>query len=999
MLLLSLALAAGAAWPFGATAGDRRDYYYFEVDLTSTNSGQTQIFFDMGRGHNEADSSRQPLRAAGDPVTYRYLMASGTLRDLRFDPIDRPGEMTIKNARILESTGREILRFSPGDFRPLRDIQTLEDSDGILTLRTTEDAGDPIISLGLPGPIELPFEFRHQFEAMQVPFVLILTASLLLMLALSADWARQAGVRARALATRRPYATLAALSLVAVAIQCRPVVFQGMSFVSPDNAGYLLYDRFPTLPGYDTKELEDARNADVGAMLYQHLYYPRIAQESLTSGDLPLWNRYDLSGVPLLGQGQSMFGELLNFLPMATGSSAGAWDFKFIVARWLYFFGMGTATFLLLRSVGIAALISVTAGFIGFFAYRINHPAQFSLCFSPWIIVGWLLIRDATSWRRIALGLATWFLANWEVMTSGTVKEAYMLILVTNLVGLFLLCFAKQAGRQRLIRLAAVTAGGLAFTMATAPFWFLFLQTLGVSNTSYDAPGVVQIRPGFFIGLFEDLFPRQLNPNEIYGDPSASLLVLSGLLWLPVASRSVSLGRNSIALALGSLVPLALAFGAVPAGLIMKIPLVANVHHIGNTFSCTAIIPLTLLSAIGLHAMPGGLSSPGALARLTVPTALLGLILGAYFWSSGNIALSEFFGAHLLSLGTAFAVGIAALCWGIRRGARGMCIGTLAVVLCCVLWRHAQYVETRFDAYVFNPKVRADLHAASPAVDFISARFEEPSRPAGIGYNLFSGYNQMLGWEGIYGVDALRSGYYDELAIASGAKKVRWWDSGQWSEADIAPLRPYQDLLNVRYYLATHSPVPREIEGLNYLASFDLDVYESETAWPRAFFTNRIRTYQTIEELAAQIRQGDGQPFAAVFLGDTEANEARGSMPQSATGQAVNPARDYSLESNTTTFTVDATGPGFIVLTETWYPFDFRVTINGSPKDYFRVNHAFKAIAVPGPGTYEVRFEYRPRNLTLMISLACAGLLGACVLIAWCGFADRRYPFAAARQG
>ena len=89
LLVFALLVALTASVPFATTAGSRRDFYFFDVELTSNSPGATQLFFDMGRGIDEPDSSVQPLRASARPVTYRYMMPTGTLRALRLDPIDR----------------------------------------------------------------------------------------------------------------------------------------------------------------------------------------------------------------------------------------------------------------------------------------------------------------------------------------------------------------------------------------------------------------------------------------------------------------------------------------------------------------------------------------------------------------------------------------------------------------------------------------------------------------------------------------------------------------------------------------------------------------------------------------------------------------------------------------------------------------------------------------------------------------------------------------------
>ena len=48
-IVLALVLAVAAALPFMSSAPLRRDYYFFDVTLTSTSEGITQVFWDLGR--------------------------------------------------------------------------------------------------------------------------------------------------------------------------------------------------------------------------------------------------------------------------------------------------------------------------------------------------------------------------------------------------------------------------------------------------------------------------------------------------------------------------------------------------------------------------------------------------------------------------------------------------------------------------------------------------------------------------------------------------------------------------------------------------------------------------------------------------------------------------------------------------------------------------------------------------------------------------------------
>ena len=50
--------------------------------------------------------------------------------------------------------------------------------------------------------------------------------------------------------------------------------------------------------------------------------------------------------------------------------------------------------------------------FIGFFVYRVNHPAIFSLGYAPWALYCWLRVAQAASGRATALWTAGLGLAN-----------------------------------------------------------------------------------------------------------------------------------------------------------------------------------------------------------------------------------------------------------------------------------------------------------------------------------------------------------------------------------------------------------------------------------------------------------------------------------------------------------------------------------------------------------------------------------------------------------
>jgi hypothetical protein len=157
-----------------------------------------------------------------------------------------------------------------------------------------------------------------------------------------------------------------------------------------------------------------------------------------------------------------------------------------------------------------------------------------------------------------------------------------------------------------------------------------------------------------------------------------------------------------------------------------------------------------------------------------------------------------------------------------------------------------------------------------------------------------------------------------------------------------------------------------------------MESYESPAFWPRAFFTDSVAVYDSLPQYMSWIKAGDGRPFAAVEHSDWTALSPQPRVSGDLGARQVRPAADYKLTENTTSFTVSATGPGFIVLTEAYERGNFRATVNGVEVPYIRVNHAFKGVYVDAPGTYRVTFRYWPVGL----SAALAALAGGLVIMA-----------------
>jgi hypothetical protein len=336
------------------------------------------------------------------------------------------------------------------------------------------------------------------------------------------------------------------------------------------------------------------------------------------------------------------------------------------------------------------------------------------------------------------------------------------------------------------------------------------------------------------------------------------------------------------------------------------------------------------------------------------------------------LPVSQFVWSYLATLLIASGV----LGFTMRRALRRQVLTPAAgiiMALCVILllWRQGLHAEAvRFENHVVRPPPRANLQAPSPAMDFVrAAQLGEPGRGFGLHNNFFPGWTAVYGLESINGPDALMNPWYRELIAASGIQAGISWDFSLPLD-QFSGVRPFLDALNVRYYFDRGHDESTLRQSLHAAATLDLDIWESLTAWPRAFFTDRLFVYDEPVELVQAIKSGDGRAFAAVQRSGISALPVMGSHLRERT---VIAATNYRLTENTTTFDVRADSPGVVVLSESFWPGDFRAEINGRKVPVLRLNHAFKGVAVNAPGDHQVVFRCVPRNFPRNLLLCGAG--------------------------
>ena len=942
--------------------------FVLEMRLVSPTSGLAWLRFNTGDGWNFRDTRFFSVTPGPEPRTYRVALPPGAFKAFRLLPPEASEAHALAGARILDPLGAVVGELAGARFAPA--VQT--------------------IPFALDHPLRLTAPWEKAWLESALDFA-VLTAVFALAGALLAPRAAAFAESARARWSKaaswfhaHPKSALLGVAILAVAASCHPVVFFGKSFVSPNNGILCLYDVQPTLPGASAGPCEQPGNSDVLATLWAHLPYSVVTHDAvLRDGELPLWNRYVMGGLTLLGQGQSMPGDPLFWMTVCADGAAWAWDLRFLLSKVWFALGIGLLVWQTSRHLGVAALLTFSSAFLGFFAFRFNHPAFFSVCSAPWILLCWLraagapTVRGAGAWALAAAG------ANWLELNSGTAKEAAMLILTMNGAGALVVLLA--GGPQRWKKGAVMAAGCAAFLAVSAPLWVVFLEALQRGFTLYDSPAAYQLPAGLLVALFDDLFGRQLIASEWHVDPALNFFVLLGVLWLLADFRRICADRTALAVALGTLPPLALVFAVIPPEWLVRLPLVKSIIHVDDTFIAALIAPLFILAGYGLRHCAATLRSAEAWRGSWGRTlALLGALAALYLGTVQAVAregvtltlaqptvFSPFFRGYAAVL----LAGVALLPWFARRLALGRG-SRLANALCVLLFfsafhfRHGMWLATKFDTYVMNPQARANLQAVSPAVEAVRARLQEPGRTLGFGENLRPGFNVVTRLEGPAGADAVVTKALAQWYEAAGIPwMAMWWPA--LTKQHLAESRALYDAMNVRYYLGSAADAREPAPGLQKILSADLEVFESETAWPRAFFTDRAARYSDPRTLGAWIKGGDGRPFAAVLENEALAP----ALPPDQGSRSIAAARDYRLTANKTAFTIDAPHAGVAVLNESFVPDDFRARVNGRPAPVFRVNHIFKGVALPAAGTFRIEFEYWPHLLTPALYTALGGVL------------------------
>jgi hypothetical protein len=763
--------------------------------------------------------------------------------------------------------------------------------------------------------------------------------------------------------TQHPILAIMLVSLLAVVINCYPVIFCHKSYVSPDCVEWMVYDWSPPLPGMNAAsyQFKSQHGSDTGAMMWWGVPVGFVESRSLLEhGELPLWNRYGHAGDTLIGQNVTMLGDPLQLIVILGRGSAGAWDVKFVAAKFLFCVGFGLLILRLFVNRPLSLIYAALAAYCGAFFYINNHPVFFVFCYAPWILLSALAWLDLRSGRNICWGVV-WLMVNFACFNAGHVEAAVVLIGGLNLTAMAyaLARHRKTADLAKVI--GRMSVGTILFLGLTAPMWMSFLAALDGAYTLHSEVQVVQLPPVTLPGVFDDLFFLLPLKSDFFAAvaPGTSLLVMAGcilsaLRWRQLKGETFFWVNGGAILLWGGCV-----FGWVPATVLATIPLLNRVGHVYTDFSYLLVIQLTIQSAYGFKC----LAQEKNLRRAAIDFLWVGLIFGgiilAYCFGISHRPIPWGYFSCVLAGG----IGAPLLFTYLKNCNRPIpAIGWAGIIILGFI------PNFRFGLYSFGsdnllmlPGPRVVLDAPSKSIDRIKADQSGPFRVVGLHWAFAGDYSAVYGLEDIRSCAPLSNGEF--INLVRKIPGVEFGGEEGWGICILNPVaaQPLLNLLNVKYLLARPNPKAQVRDGLDFRITdrSDFLVLENLQAWPRAFFSDKVALNFSTEEFIQQLFENGRQPF--ISLSQDEINKQPGLQSLETTKKAtILPATHYRLLPNSTAFDVHAPSAGMVCLTEGQAK-DFTVKANNELKEVLTVNRAFKGVYLDRPGDYHIEFIYRPR--------------------------------------
>ncbi len=754
--------------------------------------------------------------------------------------------------------------------------------------------------------------------------------------------------------------------------------------------------------------------ADGGDLVSFLLPTYRFAAESLRAGEWPLWNPHLYSGAPQVADIQAGFLYPVNLLLFLLFPSFGVQAMEGLSV--LHWWWAGLGMFVFVRSlrwgqetdredgtrtrIGRAAALAAGLAFAfsdPFWVHfgNLNYIAVAS--WLPWVMACFVRALDAqpSTQRSVSSGLG-WAAGGGVLLgvatLAGHIQATLFIGLAVTLYGLFWLVFEARDADNReqakgavirvlvsvgtLVAVACLIAApvllpAIQLAQLTARAGWAYREAVGYSLAPPQWIGLLV--PGFFgrgPQLHWGLWPRV----------EAGYL---GIFPLVLAFLAVFTRRNRTTWTLlgisGVSFVLALGIYSLPHGWLSLLP-GFNLLRAPARLVLLTDFGLAALAGIGLHVLLSPLADSEAWKALTrlsdglgwAAKVLLAIVVPLTF---GALLLAQdkdptvYLHVSVAAIAILLFVAFVLASWGLIAGRRAGWAKprTLAALALILIFLDLASTSAYEDVSDLDPSAGFD----HPEITAFLAQETEPFRIDGrtdIDTVWQPNTALMVGLDDVWGLvnPSMLSAY------------ERYWE-GMGSRSSAL-----YDFLNAKYILGKKDVV---LDWDKFELAFDgdpdLNVYRNRNALPRATLVHNAQVVSDAEQALNAVRDPAFDPASQVVI------EAEGaSLPALTAAAGKETVRWVARSNNELSLEVTTTAPGYLVLSEVWYPgWVAEAEIDGriERQPVLRANTTFRAIPLWESGTYQVRLRFAPKgwSVGVIASLATLLLLGAWGLIAW----------------
>ncbi len=733
-------------------------------------------------------------------------------------------------------------------------------------------------------------------------------------------------------------------------------------------------------------------------LLYDQAYqfYPwRVfVSQAVRQRYLPFWNPYVYCGVPLLSEDQPAVFYPLNILSYAL-PPADATLFT-AVAR---LFIAGLATYWFVRAIGgnrFGSLVSaVTFAFSGFMIVFLGHPHTNVAAWLPafFLSVEWLVRKpDARNVAWVALAVACQLTGGHTETALYTLSAGGVYFLFRSISEAWQPRGWKLTARSWLLFGLAVALGFALAAVHVVPFWE-WLQRSAEFRLRAGEQNLRSWRLGpkyWLAGLVPTLLPNAFG-NPTWPGEYKSLLpawnfveqtVYVGVIGLALAATSIVMRRRD------RWVRFFAVLAVVTLAAALRIPVFDWINHL-PWFDIASVGRLRLIYTFSVSILAGlggqtlfsrnqGDRSLRVLCRLLAGMVLVGVPV---LWGVYRFVLGLAYQALKLPYGLATP----AVVLQAYRGSNVALYYPLLVALAgCVLCRRWA-LPSRIMQVSLLLLLVVDLFAFG--IDYHSTIRQEniyPDTPAlqqlkndrslfrivGTHVDFMPNTSILHGLYDIRGLDFPVHRYL-ELCEAMGGED--WLGYGILFTANLQPR--LLDLLNVKYVLSSSPLGPEALNGMRVaLVDQGITVYENLDCLPRAFVVQRVRVEEDQAAALQSLLDPAFDPGAEIVI---EKAPPPGFVPSL---QATTPATAEvaSYEPNRVLVTAETPVPGFLFLSDAYYP-DWKAFVDGVEAEIYQADYAFRAVYLE-PGKHRVEFVYEPASFRLAVVVTLTALLAAIAL-------------------